>query len=276
MPALLGVLNWCRRCPLAAPSAAGAAREGSVPHPQQAQRGRHAQGGCRAQGRPLVCLPACLSVVQEACGCPCGSCPPPAHPTSPQRHRYTPSMPCVLRPGCIQGIPSALERAAARAIIECPRPPTPPLLQVLVAEAWVPANSKAQVQEALHRAATAANAQVRPSACLACAAHCWALEYVCISCDVPCLHGESCCWVRRRGLPAQPFYPPRHPAKSSGAGPCTTFPHRMCMSAAQMGTVFQPMLTYEPPPTYFNVSKFTTAFQDIVDAYGGCWFSVLR
>ena len=37
----------------------------------------------------------------------------------------------------------------------------------------------------------------------------------------------------------------------------------------QMGTVFQPMVTYEPPPTYHSTSKFTTAFQDIVDAYGG-------
>lgn len=37
---------------------------------------------------------------------------------------------------------------------------------------------------------------------------------------------------------------------------------------AQMGTVFQPLLTYEPPPTYFNTSKYTESFQGIVDAYG--------
>ena len=35
-----------------------------------------------------------------------------------------------------------------------------------------------------------------------------------------------------------------------------------------MGTVFQPMITYEPPPTYHTTGKFTAAFQDIVDAYG--------
>lgn len=35
-----------------------------------------------------------------------------------------------------------------------------------------------------------------------------------------------------------------------------------------VGTVFQPMLTYEQPPTYHRTSKVTGAFQDIVDAYG--------
>jgi hypothetical protein len=40
-------------------------------------------------------------------------------------------------------------------------------------------------------------------------------------------------------------------------------------AASVMGTVFQPMITYEPPPTYHQTSKFTSAFQGIVDAYGG-------
>jgi V-type H+-transporting ATPase subunit a len=35
-----------------------------------------------------------------------------------------------------------------------------------------------------------------------------------------------------------------------------------------VGTVFQPVITYEAPPTYFRTSKYTAAFQDIVDAYG--------
>ena len=36
----------------------------------------------------------------------------------------------------------------------------------------------------------------------------------------------------------------------------------------QVGTVFQPLITYEDPPTYFATSKVTSSFQDIVDAYG--------
>lgn len=35
-----------------------------------------------------------------------------------------------------------------------------------------------------------------------------------------------------------------------------------------VGTVFQPVITYEAPPTYHQTSKYTAAFQDIVDAYG--------
>ena len=49
-----------------------------------------------------------------------------------------------------------------------------------------------------------------------------------------------------------------------------------------MGTIFQPLATYEMPPTYFPVTKVTSCFQAIVDAYGiaryreanpavGCW-----
>lgn len=37
---------------------------------------------------------------------------------------------------------------------------------------------------------------------------------------------------------------------------------------ASTGTVFQPVVTYEPPPTLFATGKVTQAFQDIVDAYG--------
>ena len=32
--------------------------------------------------------------------------------------------------------------------------------------------------------------------------------------------------------------------------------------------MFQPLVTYEPPPTYFATTKVTSCFQDIVDAYG--------
>ena len=40
-------------------------------------------------------------------------------------------------------------------------------------------------------------------------------------------------------------------------------------AASPVGTVFQPLVTYEPPPTFFQTSKVTSAFQGIVDAYGG-------
>ena len=36
----------------------------------------------------------------------------------------------------------------------------------------------------------------------------------------------------------------------------------------QVGTVFQPLMTYEQPPTYFATDKVTGCFQEIVDAYG--------
>eukprot|EP00891_Asterochloris_glomerata_P009677 jgi/Astpho2/9677/Aster-03937 len=36
----------------------------------------------------------------------------------------------------------------------------------------------------------------------------------------------------------------------------------------EVGTIFQPLLTYEMPPTYFRTDKVTHAFQEIVDAYG--------
>ncbi|KAJ6409803.1 hypothetical protein OIU84_009318 [Salix udensis] len=39
-------------------------------------------------------------------------------------------------------------------------------------------------------------------------------------------------------------------------------------SNSQVGTIFQVLHTTELPPTYFCTNKFTSAFQDIVDAYG--------
>lgn len=35
-----------------------------------------------------------------------------------------------------------------------------------------------------------------------------------------------------------------------------------------MGTVFQPLVTYESPPTYFETDKINSSFQEIVHAYG--------
>lgn len=36
----------------------------------------------------------------------------------------------------------------------------------------------------------------------------------------------------------------------------------------QVGTVFQPLVTYEDPPTYFETTKISSSFQEIVHAYG--------
>ncbi len=38
--------------------------------------------------------------------------------------------------------------------------------------------------------------------------------------------------------------------------------------SVQVGTIFQPLATYEMPPTYFPTTKVTSCFQTIVDAYG--------
>lgn len=42
----------------------------------------------------------------------------------------------------------------------------------------------------------------------------------------------------------------------------------ICLPLLQVGTIFQPLVTYEMPPTYFETSKITSSFQEIVDAYG--------
>lgn len=39
-------------------------------------------------------------------------------------------------------------------------------------------------------------------------------------------------------------------------------------SNSQVGAIFQVLQTKEAPPTYFRTNKFTSAFQEIVDAYG--------
>ena len=39
-------------------------------------------------------------------------------------------------------------------------------------------------------------------------------------------------------------------------------------SNSQVGAIFQVLHTRESPPTYFRTNKFTSAFQEIVDAYG--------
>ncbi|PPD76380.1 hypothetical protein GOBAR_DD26700 [Gossypium barbadense] len=39
-------------------------------------------------------------------------------------------------------------------------------------------------------------------------------------------------------------------------------------SNSQIGTIFHILQTKESPPTYFHTNKFTSAFQEIVDAYG--------
>lgn len=38
--------------------------------------------------------------------------------------------------------------------------------------------------------------------------------------------------------------------------------------SSQVGAIFQVLQTKELPPTYFCTNKFTSSFQEIVDAYG--------
>ena len=44
--------------------------------------------------------------------------------------------------------------------------------------------------------------------------------------------------------------------------------HATFDSNSQVGAIFQVLQTKESPPTYFRTNKFTSAFQEIVDAYG--------
>ncbi|XP_010555275.1 PREDICTED: V-type proton ATPase subunit a3-like [Tarenaya hassleriana] len=44
--------------------------------------------------------------------------------------------------------------------------------------------------------------------------------------------------------------------------------HAAIDSNSQVGSIFQVLGTKESPPTYFRTNKFTSAFQEIVDAYG--------
>ncbi|PNH05344.1 Vacuolar proton ATPase a3 [Tetrabaena socialis] len=39
-------------------------------------------------------------------------------------------------------------------------------------------------------------------------------------------------------------------------------------SSTQLQVIMQPVVTHDPPPTYFRTNKFTAAFQNIVDSYG--------
>ncbi|XP_021804064.1 V-type proton ATPase subunit a3-like [Prunus avium] len=39
-------------------------------------------------------------------------------------------------------------------------------------------------------------------------------------------------------------------------------------SNSQVGAIFQVLHTQEAPPTYFRTNKFTSSFQEIVEAYG--------
>lgn len=39
-------------------------------------------------------------------------------------------------------------------------------------------------------------------------------------------------------------------------------------SNSQVGAIFEILQSKESPPTYFRTNKFTSAFQEIVNAYG--------
>ena len=44
--------------------------------------------------------------------------------------------------------------------------------------------------------------------------------------------------------------------------------HNAIVILLQVSTIFQPLITYEAPPTYHQTNKITHSFQEIVDAYG--------
>ena len=45
----------------------------------------------------------------------------------------------------------------------------------------------------------------------------------------------------------------------------------MASSAAQVGSILQPLVSHENPPTYFKTNKFTNSFQVRVGAWCVHW-----
>jgi hypothetical protein len=124
--------------------------------------------------------------------------------------------------------------------------------QVLVAEAWCPVSGKARVQAALREVALATSATVRPRPpmCLAAMPTCAARRDPPYS-RVLGVHGCT-------GCPMQPA-PTAAPRKRRHAARWCRAP-RGARARAQVGTVFQPLVTYEQPPTYFPTNKITGCF----------------
>ena len=83
--------------------------------------------------------------------------------------------------------------------------------------------------------------------------------------------------------PAPPYPSPPPPQHTPSVSPLDSYKSglspplnliRLIAQAAEashtqgVGTVVQPVMSHDPPPTYYHVDKFTSVFQSIVDAYG--------
>lgn len=128
--------------------------------------------------------------------------------------------------------------------------------KVLVAEAWVPVAAKARVQ--VWGAGQGGVRQAAGDASLA-----WFVlpcSTARIQCVLPSLASAHAAPRLAAHLPPRLLPLPWQDALRTAAA----------RAASPVGTVFQPLVTYEQPPTFFQTSNKTSAFQDIVDAYGGC------
>jgi hypothetical protein len=137
--------------------------------------------------------------------------------------------------------------------------------KVLLAEAWCPLATKPHVHEALRRAAQDSSTQVGLRLG---SARWWrvqtqeALRVLAAEVTAPCAQRRRCaavcCYptglVCRRGNKMVRMVCSWSTLVSCDVCVC-------CCSVLQVSTVLQPLVTNDPPPTYFKTDKFTSCFQ---------------
>jgi hypothetical protein len=126
--------------------------------------------------------------------------------------------------------------------------------KVLLAEAWCPLAAKPHVHEALRRAAVDSSTQVRGCAGSPATVVFWSVQlhwqsqYNCLyRCTVSVSVSVSVVHICSDQLCVS-LLPP-------------SMLYSNCVKHAQVSTVLQPLVTDDPPPTYFQTDKFTTCFQ---------------